>query len=623
MAIIERHSSGTSPLERAVDLAPTGLLVVDPTGRIRWANRQIAQMLDRTVESLSGQSLDDLVHPAEGSLVPLDAVAPGRTVDRSRRRMRRADGSLSWVRMVFTRLPGPDGWIVHVADISEIVRAEERLGLLVEGLDDGVVVLDPEGRIASVNPAASRMLGVGARPMVGRPLSEWAMIDEDGAAVEPGDRPEAIAMVTGSAAHAVLGIVHAERPRWVRVTAQPLQRTDTERWIVASYKDVTDRRRALEAIEADRAKSEFLSRMSHELRTPLNSVLGFAQLLLSDDMAPRQREAVEQIVTAGRHLLGLVDEVLDLARIEADRLDLLVEPVSLDRALREAVELVQPLADASHVSVDVVASADLARFVSADRQRLRQVLLNLLSNAIKYNHRHGTVTIHVESTETHATVHVDDTGRGIAAEHFDHLFTPFERLGAEHLGVEGVGVGLALSKRLVEAMRGTIDVESRLDHGSRFSVTLTTTAPASEPDPGTVDALVVARSRRGPSARRRILYVEDNEANRRLMERVAARNDSVELVTAQRAVEGLALARASRPDAVLLDLHLPDRSGEDVLRELRADPNTAGIPVIVVSADATPSRIDQLLAAGAAGYLAKPVDMVELFAVLDGALIRG
>jgi signal transduction histidine kinase/ActR/RegA family two-component response regulator len=400
--------------------------------------------------------------------------------------------------------------------------------------------------------------------------------------------------------------------------------------------DITERRRAEEALRAakaeaeraweeaeraSRAKSEFLSGMSHELRTPLNAILGFAQLLGIDDLGPDHGESVEHILRAGRHLLQLIDEVLDVARIEQGRLSLSIEPVRLDEVVREALDLVQPLAASANIRMWEASPCD--RHVLADRQRLKQVLMNLLSNAVKYNREGGTVTVSCEPTPAgRLRIGVVDTGPGIPSEMMDRLFLPFERLGAEGTPVEGTGIGLSISKRLVELMGGEIGADSELGRGSTFWVELDP-AEAPEQDHVPMAEYALAPAAAGASAaaaERTVLYVEDNLPNLRLVERILARRPSLRLIAAMQGGLALELARQHRPELVLLDVHLPDIEGDEVLRRLRADPGTSAIPVVVVSAEATPPKIERFLAAGAHAYLTKPLDVKRFLEVVDEIL---
>jgi signal transduction histidine kinase len=371
-----------------------------------------------------------------------------------------------------------------------------------------------------------------------------------------------------------------------------------------------------EADRANRAKSEFLSRMSHELRTPMNAILGFAQLLELDELTPDQHEGVSHIIHGGRHLLDLINEVLDLTRIEAGRISLSPEPVEISRALHEAIDFLQPLAAGSEITLRAAPACDY--YVTADRQRLRQVLLNLISNAIKYNRPAGSVTVSCEGSDGRARILVSDTGVGIPSQRMEQLFAPFERLGAEHSTVEGTGLGLAVAKRLVEEMEGTLGVESVPGEGSTFWVEL----------PLTESPLTGAKSAdeapefqpAGSEEKHRVLYVEDNPSNLRLIERVLLRRPSIELLVASDGAQGLELAQGNVPDLVLLDLNLPVLDGHEVLNRLQNDPRTLGIPVVVITADATSRQKDRLLRAGAIDYLTKPLNIKRFLEVLDRAL---
>lgn len=385
--------------------------------------------------------------------------------------------------------------------------------------------------------------------------------------------------------------------------------------------EVLERRQAEEAAaRASQAKSEFLSRMSHELRTPLNAVLGFAQLLEMDRLNEAQQESVHHILRAGRHLLTLINEILDLARIEAGRISVSPEPVQVGETLRAALDLVQPLAAERNVRLEIAPGAADGRFVLADHQRLQQVLLNLLSNAIKYNRDGGSVTVACETpVEGRLRMRVTDTGHGIAPDMLGRLFQPFERLGADRLGVEGTGLGLALARGLVEAMGGTLGVESRLGVGSTFWIELPLTEEVG-PAVGAPEAPPAAAPGAPAAGASAVLYIEDNLSNVRLLERSLAGREGLRFLTAMQGRLGVDLATQHRPGVILLDLHLPDIDGEEVLRLLRADARTRAIPVIVMSADATASRVRRLTEAGAWAYVTKPLDVRRTLALIDRAL---
>jgi PAS domain S-box-containing protein len=413
--------------------------------------------------------------------------------------------------------------------------------------------------------------------------------------------------------------------RWISVdlTAEK-DETGQPSAVLAYTLNVDDRRRAdnarMEAQQAaetaNQAKSAFISRMSHELRTPLNAVLGFGQLLEVDNLTDDQHDSVNHILKAGRHLLDLINEVLDISRIEAGELALSPEPVLVSDLIQEAVDLMRPAVDQRGIQLVVDRSGICDCYVFADRQRAKQILLNLLSNAVKYNRARGTIALSCQQqSDTRISISVADTGHGIAAERLGLLFVPFERLGAEGTDVEGTGIGLALSKRLAEAMGGTISATSTLGQGSIFSFEL----PRVEGPVERYERLnggghtTVAAA----ALRHRVLHIEDNLSNLKLVERIFAQRPDVEVIAALHGSLGLELARENSPALILLDLHLPDIGGEQVLQRLRDDPVTASIPVVIVSADATSGQIQRLLASGASSYITKPIDVRELLSIFE------
>jgi PAS domain S-box-containing protein len=394
--------------------------------------------------------------------------------------------------------------------------------------------------------------------------------------------------------------------------------------------DVTERKKTddalriarLEAERANRAKSDFLSRMSHDLRTPLNAIMGFAQLLELDDLGEPAKESVAHIRRGGQHLLELINEVLDIARIEAGHLSLSPEPVDAYEIVALAVELVRPLA--AQRGISLVLDAPGGGIVLADRQRLNQILLNLLSNAVKYNRTGGRVTVRFDGVDgNRLRILVTDTGAGIPPAKLELLFQPFERLGADQTAVEGTGLGLALSRRLAEAMGGTLGVASVVDEGTTFWVELTrSTAPPARVE--AAPARDLSPWAAVPSgATGTVLYIEDNPSNVRLMERILSRRPGIRLTHASSGEDGIRRARAEQPDLILLDLNLPDLSGEEVLRQLQQDPALRRIPVTMLSADATPAQSRRMMASGAVAYLTKPIDIAQVMQVIDERLAGG
>jgi signal transduction histidine kinase/CheY-like chemotaxis protein len=369
-----------------------------------------------------------------------------------------------------------------------------------------------------------------------------------------------------------------------------------------------------EAERASRSKSEFLSSMSHELRTPLNAILGFGQLLEAEELDDAQRDSVGFILQAGRHLLDLINEILDIARIETGQMAVSIEPVSLIDVASESVTLVRPDASARQISVDADLDGLRDIHVMADRQRLKQVLINLLSNAVKYNREGGAVALAANVSEgERVRIEVRDTGPGIPEPMHALLFRPFERLGAERGDAVGTGLGLALTKGLIEAMRGEIGVRSTVGEGTTFWIELSS---APSPDSSTVE-LDGSPSTARPTIGATILYVEDNQLNVALVRRALGRRPSMTLLTASDGRSGIAAAAASGPDLILLDLQLPDMPGQDVLTALRATESTREIPVVVVTADATSAQRQRLEARGVRAYLTKPLDIRRLLGVID------
>jgi CheY-like chemotaxis protein len=362
--------------------------------------------------------------------------------------------------------------------------------------------------------------------------------------------------------------------------------------------------------------------MSHELRSPLNAILGFAQLMESGSPlpTPAQKADIEQILKAGWYLLELINEILDLALIESGRLSLSLEPMSLADVMLECQTMIEPQAQKNGIQM-TFPEFECARFVHADRTRVKQVLLNLLSNAIKYNRPEGTVAVTCSpGSQNRLRISVHDSGEGLPPEKLSQLFQPFNRLGQEDRTEQGTGIGLVMSKRLVELMGGVIDVESTVNEGSVFWFELNLAAEPQHPV-GTI----------APPAQQHLhlqhgivphtlLYVEDNLANMQLVEQLIARRADMRLLTAGDAILGIALARTHQPEVILMDINLPGISGIQALKTLKEDPLTAHIPVLAISANAMPHDVSKGLEAGFLRYLTKPIVVKEFMEALDLAL---
>ena len=399
------------------------------------------------------------------------------------------------------------------------------------------------------------------------------------------------------------------------------------------HKEIEERQRAqvetqkakAEAERANVAKSEFLSRMSHELRTPMNSILGFAQLMDMGELNPSHKKGVNQILKSGKHLLELINEVLDISRIEAGRMTISTEPVEIYSIVKDTIDIVRHLADENQITLEVDASITRRLFVKADHQRLKQVLLNLITNAVKYNRKGGSVKIEsriknielkIEKQADFLRICITDTGNGIAQKYIEKLFNPFERIGAERAETEGTGLGLAISKKLIDAMGGKIGVESEIGKGSTFWIELPQTDSQQdqyERISELIEPEVEITQNSGT-----ILYIEDNLSNIQLVEQILeTHRPSIKLITNIYGKNAVQFAIDYKPDLILLDLNLPDIHGSEVIKFLQAEPRTAKIPVIILSADAMTRQIKQLMQAGAKDYLIKPIDVVQFLKVVN------
>lgn len=392
------------------------------------------------------------------------------------------------------------------------------------------------------------------------------------------------------------------------------------------------RRQKAAAESANRSKSEFLSRMSHELRTPLNAVLGFAQVMDLDKQAtlpPAQSQRLQQIQHAGWHLLDMIDDVLDLSRIDTGTIKLNTEVVPINDIAIAAIDMVRELAQKQKVRLLDPEPAPAGWGVQADAIRLRQILINLLGNAIKYNRPGGTVKVSMAMATLPGqheciSLSVEDNGLGMTPEQLAQLFQPFNRLGRESLAPDGAGIGLVISQHLAQLMDGQLDVRSEEGKGSAFTLTLPaakllTPKPTTPPVPAATSIITKANQ-----PVRHVLYVEDNLVNSEVVRGALASRAWIRLTVAPTIQEGLVALHdrlnGPAPDLVLLDVHLPDASGLEFLKLMKANPQTAATPVIMLSADAMPEQVDAALAAGAYCYLTKPVQLPALLMHVDDLL---
>jgi PAS domain S-box-containing protein len=523
---------------------------------------------------------------------------------------------------------------------SEQKRLDQRLRdqqfytrSLIESNIDALITTDPSGIISDVNKQMEALTGCTRDELIGAPFKNYFT---DAERAEAGINR--VLSETKLTNYELTARARDGKETVVSYNATTFYDRDrTLQGVFAAARDITERKildqalqetnlalqgAKLTAEKANLAKSDFLSSMSHELRSPLNAILGFAQLMESGTPppTPAQRQSIDQILQAGWYLLVLINEILDLALIESGKLSLSREPVSLTEMLSECRGMIEPSALKNGIGLTFPRFDD-APFIKADRTRVKQVLINLLSNAIKYNRAGGTVEVICTMYGRRTRIGVHDTGNGLPPEKLAQLFQPFNRLGQESGSEEGTGIGLVVSKRLVELMGGEIGAESTVGVGSVFWIELGSThaprlvAPVSEPK-----AAMPARAHTGAPLHT-LLCVEDNPANLMLVEKLLERRPDIRLLVAKDGIGGVEMARAARPDVILMDINLPGISGLVALGILTEDAETASIPVIALSANAMPSDIEKGLAAGFFRYLTKPIKVNEFMDTLDSALL--
>jgi PAS domain S-box-containing protein len=609
--------------------------VLGSDGTWKVVNAAWPEHMGWSLEDLQSGPFVDLIHPddVEKTIHEFQRLvtAPDATLVEFRNRQRRRDGDYRWIEW---SCQGRNGLVFSSGrDITSQVESQIELAAsletkraILDAVVDSIITVDEQFRVLDVSPGTDRIYGVPLDERRGKNSLDIVLPDDRNHVASELRRlfqgeDGAITSYRFRALHVEGRLLNIEtRGRLIRDEAGHEPRA------VLVSRDVSETvaaeavlKVAKEAAErANAAKSEFMSRMSHELRTPLNSVLGFAQILEMELKSPDALEMVSYIHNSGKYLLELINEVLDISRIESGHISVMIEPIVLKDLEHECIELVTPQANDLGITITSRACHDF--HVLGDQQRLKQVLLNLLSNAIKYNRPNGTVTISCEAVRGKVRMSVSDTGPGINPDLRERLFTPFDRLDAETSGIEGTGLGLALSKGLIEAIGGTLGVDSQVGWGSTFWIELPIAeCPTSVAAPKHPSLAAEVTN----STTTTVLYIEDDVANVQLVERLLMQRPNINLITSLLGGLGVELAQQYRPDLILLDVHLTDIHGFEVLERLQGNSRTIDIPVVVLSADATTWQRRRFRNAGVYDYLSKPLDLQQLLDVIDQHLGAG
>jgi PAS domain S-box-containing protein len=650
---------------RTFDHSPVGSAFVDLDQRFIKCNLAFCNFLGYKENELIGKAFSDITYPEDMELgkKELKQIVEGEIEYCSlRKRYLRKDGNIVWGRinigLIRDANDKPLFYLPIIQDITEVMTIEaglektrQELAVIKKSADEvsefaeslintvrePLIALDKDLRVVKASRSFYEFFKVSSGETIGTLIYDLGNRQWDIPKLKElleTILPEKTTFDNYEVEHDFSTI----GKRIMLLNARKIQTgSEKEQVILLAIEDITERKKnenelaiaKAEAEQANAAKSEFLSRMSHELRTPMNSILGFAQLMDMGELNPNHKKGVNQILKNGKHLLELINEVLDIARIETGRVAVSLEPVEISQSILETIDIVRNLAEENHITVEPDASIINGLFVKADHQRFKQVLLNLITNAIKYNVKGGSVKVEckirkqvksIENAEGRAEnvirISVIDTGKGIAKEYIEKLFNPFERIGAERTETEGTGLGLAISKKLVEAMSGKVGVESETGKGSAFWIEL----PQTESQKDRYERI---REFEKPEAEttqpgRTVLYIEDNISNIQLVEEILkTHRPSIKLITNIYGNNAVKFAIDYKPDLILLDLDLPDIHGSEVIKLLQAEPVTSQIPVIILSADAFTKQIKQLMKTGAKDYLIKPIDVVNFLTVVD------
>jgi len=620
------------------------IIMLDDEGKVKSWNSGAQRIKGYEAAEIVGHRIDCFFTPEDiaagkPACALQQAATSGRFEDNGWRV--RKDGSRFWANVVINAIRDHSGALLGYAklarDMTEQKRADDgvkeneaRLRSILDTVPDAIVIIDEAGLIESFSPAASRLFQYTPDEVEGKNVKMLMP------APYQGQHDEFISRYIRTGEKRIVGTgrpvtgLRRDQSTFPMELAVGEARWGKRRLFTGFLRDLTDRQKneselneAKAAAEAaNMAKSEFLSSMSHELRTPLNAILGFAQLMASDrpKPTPNQTASIDQILQAGWYLLSLINEVLDLSLIESGKLTLSPEPVSVLEILSHCESMTEPMAKKYGIRT-TLPRLDAVQFVMADRTRLRQVFVNLFTNAIKYNRPNGSIVVNcVTRPNGRLRISVRDTGLGMTQDKIAQLYKPFNRLGQETGTEQGTGIGLVVTKRLVEAMNGAVGVESEVGVGTVFWVDLVAAERPKPEAPYSSNAGVAPHLAGHGLPARTILYIEDNPANLLLVEKLIERRPNLRLLSAANGELGIEIAKTHSPDVILMDIHLPGINGVSVMKILREDPATSHIPIIALSANANPRDAERGLAAGFMRYLTKPIKVEELMQTLDLAL---
>ena len=661
----------------ALDQSPVSIVITDINAKIEFINKKFCDISGYSYEELIGNNPRILNSGKQNENFYIDfwkTLKSGRVWE-GELINKRKNGELFWEYATISPVKDATGITTHYFGVKEDItsrKANEKLihkfSKIIENSPNMILITDSEFNIEYVNPSFCLLSGYSFEEITGRTYKFLRLANEDRAAnVELWQKIEAKDVWHGEIIDKrkggelywqdltinTINDINGNVVNYVAIMQDVTERKKIEgeikeinlsleqkvkertselsvtneflmNEIIIRKKNEADLKAARnDAEKANKAKSEFISRMSHELRTPMNSILGFAQLFSMGELNDMQKKGVEHILNSGNHLLKLINEVLDISKIESGKLSLSIDLVKIKEIVEEAVDLVRPLTVSKNISILVNLKNCDNLSIKVDKQRLLQVIVNLLNNAIKYNVNDGSVTLKVDiekdsdSTENKIKISVIDTGIGVEEKNLTRLFTPFERMEEAINIAEGTGLGLSIAKELIELMNGTIGVTSKVGEGSTFYILL----PYEDDrhNEFKLDNLNIVNNSKGKNnAKGTILYIEDNNSNIELVQQIISTyRPDIKLICHKYGLKAVDLAIKHDPNLILLDLNLPDSHGSEIIVDLKKNKNTRHIPVIVISADAMPYRISNLINSGAERYLTKPLDVVELLSEID------